>query len=443
MVDLSLLIRDLVLFLIIALVVILLTNRLAVPYTLGLVVGGLLLGFFQLTPEAQLTPDLVLLVFLPPLLFEGAWSVKFSLLRENWRVIFFLAGPGLLLSLLIIAAMLHGIEHLDWLTALLLAAILSPTDPVAVLGLFRQLHVNARLSTIIEGESLFNDGVAGSLYQTFLTLILLSMHEQRMGTWQTLGYGLWLLVQEAVGGLLLGIAGGFLISQVLKRLNDHTLETTVTLIAAYGIYWLAGALHTSAIVAVIVAALILGNYGYTVGLSEDSQDAVDTFWGILAFLANALIFLLIGVQVHELPQQLLSGSAISIWGVVLFAIGVVLLARLALVFVLTVRSWLRLPRRTRTDTRGLLVFQPLPRAWRLIIFWSGLRGALSLALVLALPASIASREILVVSTYAVVLFTLLVQGLSMSSILRRVLHPKDFLQVKRESPEERVIDSAV
>ncbi len=149
MVDIPLLIRDLVLFLLVALVVNLLSERLRVPYTLGLVIVGLVVGLVGLTPEAHLSPDLVLFVFLPALLFEGAWNVKLALLRENWRAIFFLAGPGLLLSLVIIAAALHALDQLDLATALLLAAILSPTDPVAVLGLFRQLHVNERLSNII------------------------------------------------------------------------------------------------------------------------------------------------------------------------------------------------------------------------------------------------------------------------------------------------------
>jgi CPA1 family monovalent cation:H+ antiporter len=161
MFDIPLLIRDLVFFLLVALVVNLITAKLSVPYTLGLVIVGLVIGFAGLTPEAQLSPDLVLFVFLPALLFEAGWSAKLTLLRENWRAIFFLAGPGLLLSLVIIAAAFHVLVQLDWATALLLAAILSPTDPVAVLGLFRQLHVNERLSAIIEGESLFNDGVAG------------------------------------------------------------------------------------------------------------------------------------------------------------------------------------------------------------------------------------------------------------------------------------------
>ncbi|HEY4387742.1 MAG TPA: cation:proton antiporter [Ktedonobacteraceae bacterium] len=424
MVSLSLIIRDLVFFLLIALVVAVLTKRLAIPDTLGLVVVGVLLGFLKITPEAQLTPDLVLFVFLPPLLFEGAWSVNLSLLRENWRVIFFLAGPGLLLSLVIIAAVFHVAEQLDWFTALLLGAILSPTDPVAVLGLFRQLHVNHRLSTIIESESLFNDGVAGSLYQTFLALVLLSFQGHTLSAGAAWGQGLLLLLQNAGGGLLFGVVGGLLISQGLKRLDDPVLETTVTLITAYGLYWVADTIHVSAIVTVIVAGLILGNYGCSTAMSARSQSDVETFWRMLAFLANALIFLLIGVQVHPLTQQLFSSSAPSIWSVALLAIGGVLLARLALVLVLGLRFWLRFSHLAKRGERSLETHQPFPRSWGVVIFWSGLRGALSLALVLALPVTLPSRDILVISTYAVVLFTLLVQGFSLRWVLRRVLARK-------------------
>jgi CPA1 family monovalent cation:H+ antiporter len=445
MVDIPLLIRDLVLFLLVALVVNFITEKLSVPYTLGLVIVGLGIGVVGLAPEAQLSPDLVLFVFLPPLLFEGAWSVKLALLRENWRAIFFLAGPGLLLSLAIIAAALHLLDGLDWATALLLAAILSPTDPVAVIGLFRQVHVNARLSNIIEGESLFNDGVAGSLYQTFLAIVLLSLHGQAPTGLAALGNGLLLFVEEAGGGLALGALAGFLISRILRRIDDPVVETTITLLAAYGIYWVAAAMHLSAIIAVIVTALILGNYGRTVGMSERTRSDADTFWRMLAFLANALIFLLMGVQFHPFARLLLSGPALSTWLVALVAIGVVLLARFALVLVLTARSWMSAPRKAGRPLLAPLVTQPLPRAWQLIVFWSGLRGALSLALVFALPLSVPSREVLVVSTYAVVLFTLLIQGLSIRWVLSRVLSPS----AARHTPvagnlpaEEPVIDAS-
>lgn len=441
MLDIALVVRDLVFFLLLALVVILLTRRLKVPYTVGLVIAGLALAFLHITPEAHLSPDMVFFIFLPALLFEGAWSVRFSLLRENWRVIFFLAGPGLLLSIAIIAGALHLIEQLDWITALLLAAILSPTDPIAVLGLFRQLHVNARLSTIIEGESLFNDGVAGSLYQTFLALLLMSINGHPLSggeAWLETGK---LFVIEAGGGILLGGLSGLLISQFHRLLDEPLVETTVTLITAYGLYWLADQLHISPLVTVIVASLILGNYGRRVGMSPRTQENVEMFWTMLAFLANALIFLLIGVQLFPLPPLLFGDSASTTWFVALCAIGVVLVSRFALILVLTARNWLRIPRWVGHGTEAIR--QPLPRSWRLIIFWSGLRGALSLALVLALPTTIPERENLLISTYAVVLFTLIIQGVSIRWILQRLLAPQKVVkESSTEEPSTRVIEDA-
>lgn len=175
MIDVATIVRVLVLLLLIALAVIFVTRRLAVPYTLGLVIIGLLISILGVLPDIHLTPELVLFVFLPALLFEGSWTIHVRQLRANWVPIFLLAVPGLLLSLLLIAVLVHFLTGLAWSYALLLGAILSPTDPVAVLGLFRQLQIDTRLASIIEGESLFNDGIAGSLYQTFLALVLLSL----------------------------------------------------------------------------------------------------------------------------------------------------------------------------------------------------------------------------------------------------------------------------
>lgn len=406
----------LVLFLVIALLTIFVTRWIAVPYTLGLVVVGLVLGISGLLPEVHLTPQLVLFVFLPALLFEGAWSMRWDLVRTHWRVIFFLAGPGLLLSLVLIACILHWLDKLDWGTAFLLAAILSPTDPVAVLSLFRQLHVDERLSAIIEGESLFNDGVAGSLYQTFLSVVLLSVQGHASTGVQAWGEGLLFFLVEAGGGVLLGLGLGWLISQTVKRIDEPLMEITITIITAYGVYLLADELHLSAIIAVITAALVLGNYGRKVGMSEQTQSAVDNFWGVLAFLANALIFLLVGVQLNPLALPSPSKGEVTSLLVAMFAVGVVLLARLAMVLMLSARAVLSVPGRARNVTHG----QRMPHSWLLVIFWSGLRGALSLALVLALPMEIPNRSVLLVSTYAVVFFTLLIQGISLRRLIKHL-----------------------
>ena len=408
MTDVSTIVRILVLLLLIALTVILVTRRLSVPYTLGLVIVGLLISIFGLLPDIHLTPDLVLFVFLPALLFQGSWSIRLKHLRENWLPIFLLAGPGLLLSLVLIALFLHFLAGLEWSLAFLLGAILSPTDPVAVLGLFRQLKVNVRLATIIEGESLFNDGVAGSLYQTFLAIVLLSLQGQVSSGVDGWLQGLFSFLLEAGGGALIGILCGFLISRLVKLIDEPLIETTITIIAAYGVYLLADALHISAILAVIIASLILGSYGRNVGMSEHTREAVDTFWSMIAFLANALLFLLVGTQLNLFQFLSSSHAPFSLVLTALLAIGAVLLARFVMVLTL----------------RGLALLRPLGGtiilSWRFIIFWSGLRGALSLALVLALPLEVPKRDDLIFSTYAVVLFTLLVQGFSLRAILKRL-----------------------
>jgi CPA1 family monovalent cation:H+ antiporter len=408
MTDITTIVRTLVLLLLIALSVILVTRKLTVPYTLGLVVMGLLISIFGFLPDIRLTPDLVLFVFLPALLFEGSWSMNLKQLRESWLPIFTLAGPGLLVSLVLIAIFSHFFAGIEWSLAFLLGAILSPTDPVAVLGLFRQVKVNERLSTIIEGESLFNDGVAGSLYQTFMAVVLLSLQGHTsigVGSWFN---GLLLFLVEAGGGTLVGMLCGFLVSRLVKLIDEPLIETTITIVTAYGVYLLADALHTSAILAVIVASLILGNYGRHVGMSEQTQAAVNTFWSMIAFLANALLFLLVGTQLNLFQFFTTSNATFSLILIAVLSIVAVLLARFIMVGMLHGLALLQL-------LGGSIVL-----SWRFIIFWSGLRGALSMALVLALPLEVPTRNALIFATYAVVLFTLLVQGLSLRVILRRL-----------------------
>ncbi len=403
MTDVATIVRLLVILLLIALTVIFITRRLAVPYTLGLVVVGLLISLFGPAQGIQLTPDLVLFVFLPALLFEGAWSISVERLRKNWLTIFLLAVPGLLLSLVLIALLLHLFTGLAWADAFLLAAILSPTDPVAVLGLFRQLKVNEDLSTIIEGESLFNDGVAGALYQACLALVLIAVRGQTLTTGQALWLGLGTLVLQAGGGSLTGIIIGFLISRFVKFIDDPLIETTITIVAAYGAYLLADFLHLSGILAVIITGLILGSYGRSMGMSERTREVVDDFWSIAAFIVNALLFLLVGVQLN--PTGFFAGGGIG---------SLLLIAGLSIIAVLLARlvMTLLLPSRLLTVPRRYL------RLWRFTLFWSGLRGALSLALVLAIPLNVPSHNVLIFATYAVVLFTLLVQGVSLRWIVK-------------------------
>ncbi|GAC1652188.1 MAG: hypothetical protein NVS4B12_23470 [Ktedonobacteraceae bacterium] len=398
-------VRLLVVLLLVALLVILVTRRLAVPYTLGLVVVGFVLGITGQFAELRLDPPLILFVFLPALLFEGSWSVSIQFLRKNWLMIFLLAVPGVLLEVVLIAVPLHFFTGLDWGDAFLLSAILSPTDPVAVLGLFRQMNVDKDLSTLIEGESLFNDGVAGALYQVFLAVVLLSAHNSAIAAGQAWLNGVGTFVLEAGGGIVIGSVCGILVSRFVRLIDEPLIETTITLVTAYGVYLLADALHTSGILAVILAGLIMGSYGRSIAMSQKTRETVDNFWGMLAFIANALVFLLVGVQLNPI-EYLSSPKAFSFLFIAGLAIACVLLARLIMVVLLPQN------------------IPPVPgkrlHSWRFLIFWSGLRGALSMALVLALPVEVPDRSVLIFATYAVVLFTLLVQGFSLRLVLKHL-----------------------
>jgi CPA1 family monovalent cation:H+ antiporter len=196
---------------------------------------------------------------------------------------------------------------------------------------------------------------------------------------------------------------GFLVSRLVRHIDDPLIETTITIVTAYGVYLLADFLHTSGILAVILAGLIVGSYGRSIGMSERTREAVDDFWSMIAFLANALVFLLVGVELN--PLLFLSSQQDT---QVLFTAGLAIVAVLVARFVMV----LLLPRKAPL---GIAM-----HSWRFVIFWSGLRGALSLALVLALPLDVPYRSALVFSTYAVILFTLLVQGFSLRWILKRL-----------------------
>lgn len=381
----------LVLLLVITLVVALVVRRVAWPYTLALVIVGLGLGIAHVLPQVQLAPDVVLFLFLPALLFEGAINLDLRALAADWFAIFLLAVPGLVIAIAIFAVIVHVGIGLGWLVALLLGAIISPTDPVAVLALLRQMGLPERLRTIIEGESLFNDGVGAALFATLL-IIVLPQTGARAG-WQIGLRGAWLLV----GGPLLGIALGFAAARLLKRqrIDDHTLETSISLAVAYGAYILSEFAHTSGLLAVICAGLTLGHLRRQSGINSETLTAVREFWEVLSYLANSLLFLVVGIQIG-------SGNFAQDLPAIAWAVMGVLVGRAALIYGM-------LPLQNLSKRKGGVI----PSHWQPILLFSGLRGALSLALVLSLPVSIPQRGLLEGMVYGVVLVTLLGQGIGL------------------------------
>lgn len=373
-------------------------RRLRVPYTVALVVVGLLITFQQ-PLEIDLTPELILALFVPPLVFEAAFHIDFYRLRDNLVSILMLAIPGVLLTTVIVGVIVAAGIHLPLTTALVFGALISATDPVAVVALFRALGAPKQLTVLVEGESLFNDGTAIVVFNLMLTAAGAAVVTS--GSTQTsfdLGRAAVDFVVVSAGGLGVGGLLGWLIARLIAQLDDYLIETTLTTVLAFGAYLIAERLHFSGVLAVVAAGLINGNVGPR-GMSPTTRIVLFNFWEYLAFVANSLVFLLIGLDVN-IPQIVVNIVPIGI------AVLAVVVSRALVVYALT---WL-INRRTPT----------VSRPYQHVLFWGGLRGAIGLALALSLPATFADRELLRVMAFGVVLFTLLGQGTTMQFLLSRL-----------------------
>lgn len=389
------------LLLIVSLVAIV-VRRLRVPYTVALVVVGLLLTFQQ-PLDIELTPELILALFVPPLIFEAAFHIEYRRLRENLVPIMVLAVPGMLLSTFLVGFLVNAGIGVALPTALVFGALISATDPVAVIALFRSLGAPKRLAVLVEGESLFNDGTAIVVFNLMVAAALPAAASAAHGasaggeTFSVLA-GIVDFLRVALGGLAVGLGAGWLVSQLIARIDDYLIETTLTTVLAFGAYLLAERLHVSGVLAVVAAGIVCGNIGPK-GMSPTTRIVLFNFWEYLAFVANSLVFLLIGLDVN-IPQIIDNLQPIAI------AVLAVLASRALVIYALTFLS-----------NRGR---QKVSFSYQHVLFWGGLRGAISLALVLSLPAAFPDRELLRVLTFGVVLFTLLGQGTTMSPLLRRL-----------------------
>ncbi len=394
----------LVLLLAIAALVAIVSRRIRVPYTVALVVMGLVLSFFPNPFIFDAGGDLILAILVPPLLFEATLQIRWSKFRKDIVPILLLAFGGTFLGTIIVGEIVTWVLDVPLLAAFAFGALISATDPVAVISFFRSLGVSKRLGLLVEGESLLNDGVAIVLFSMAVGFATAGIDPTAQGL-SILGDGLVEFVRVAFGGLLIGFVLGYAVSYgILKNVDDHLIETTTTFALALGAYVIAESFHVSGILAVVAAGLMVGNIGMQ-NTSPTTRLTIENFWEFLAFVANSLVFLFIGLEIEI--RQLWPGIV-----PIIVAVLAVLFSRAIVVYGITALY-----------SRFTSLQQKIPIAYRHIMFWGGLRGAISLALALTLTGSVFGREIareLQVMTFGVVLFTLLVQGTTIEALIRRL-----------------------
>jgi monovalent cation/hydrogen antiporter len=380
------------------------------PLPILLVGGGLVLSFAPGFPQITLPPELVLVAILPPLLYSSAFFTGLRDLRANLRPIGFLAIGLVLVTMVGVAVVSHRmISGLSWGAAFTLGAVVSPTDALAATEIARNLGVPRRVVSIIEGESLVNDGTALVLYKTAVTAAV-------AGTFSLFDAS-WHLLVNVVGGIAVGLAVGWLVRQVRLRVNDTPTEVALALLSGYLAFLPAAAIGVSGVLAAVTVGVYMG--WYTPQLTTvETRLSGNAFWEILVFLVNALLFALIGIQLHGILNRLSGRSTASLVGDALLVSAVVILTRVIWVPIMTY-----VPR---------LLFRPIrerdpypPWQYPVIISWAGIRGAVSLAAALALPTDVPGRDLIVFLTFCVILATLVGQGLTLPALIRALHIPVD------------------
>ncbi|MCA1596937.1 MAG: sodium:proton antiporter [Chloroflexi bacterium] len=382
-------VEALVWLLMLALLIAAVTRRFAVPYTVALAAAGFALGLLHLRPAISLTQDSIFLVFLPVLLFQAAVELPWNGLRANLLPVLALAVGGVVLNLALVGAGTHFLLAIPTGIALVFGAIVAATDPVAVVALFRGLRLVERLTLLIEAESLFNDGLAATLYLTVVGAAL--------GSPMSVAADVLLFLKQGIGGVVVGLLLGWLMSFVTGHLDDLLIETAMTLVLAYGSYLVAAHLGVSGMLSVVAAGIVVGSHGLPERVHPEVCAGIKQFWEFVAFIANSLLFLLLGFQTGIVA----SGFH---WRQVLILTALVLLCRAFMVFVLLGIVGLR--------------SEPVPVKWRVVLTWGGLRGAVAMALSLGLPAAIPHRAELQGWILGTTMISLLVQGVTVKPLVR-------------------------
>jgi len=389
--------------LLVACLIAMLTRRFGWPYSVGLAAAGAGIAYLPDAPQLPLSRDLIFNIFLPPLIFEAALQLDWKPFRRELPVTLILAVAGVAIAASVVAAGMHWLVGWSWLGAAFFAVLIAATDPVSVIASFRELKVEPRLSMLVESESLLNDGVVAVLFAVLLAIVV----GGSSSTASVLGDFLWTMG----GGVVIGLLSGRAVLLIAGRTEDHLVEITLTTVAAYGSFLAAEDLHASGVLASLTAGLVIGNVGRLGAISHKGHGHLRDAWDYFAFLANSFVFILIGMNVARMPVGLpwLTTGAI--------AVVLVLVGRAAAVYSLSTAF-----RRSRLA---------VPTRYQHVLFWGGLRGALALALALALP-KIPERGAIILMTFLVVAFSLFVQGLTMPTLVRRLK-----IVCGKDSEEER------
>jgi monovalent cation:H+ antiporter, CPA1 family len=367
------------------------------PYPIALVIVGALIGLFNIPileplkefiTEGEVFNFVIITLFLPALLGEAALKLPYSQLNSNKEPVLALAFGGTLLSFLIIGFSAYYFFDFPIPAAFVFGALMSATDPVSVLSIFKSVGVKKRLSVVIEGESLFNDGLAVVLFN-ISAYYLLSYID---AGWAGLGSGLWEFIRVVSLGVIIGGSLGYAFSILTKYFDDYPLEIIFSIILFYGSFLLAESVHASGVIAVVIAALIFGNYGGKIGMSPTTKLNINSFWDVAALLANSLVFLMVGLEITRIDLM-------EKWPLIFAAIPIVLIARSIAVYT------------------SLSLINNFPHKWKHVLNWGGLKGSLSVALVLSLPRDFPAREDVLILGFSVVLFSLVVQGLTIKPLI--------------------------
>ena len=398
------------------------------PYPIVLVAGGLALALVPGVPTVELEPDLVLTIFLPPLLYSAAFFSDLRALRQDIRPISLISIGLVIVTAVVVAVAAHVVIDMSWPMSFALGAIVSPTDPVAATALMRRVGAPRRIVNVIEGESLINDAAALVLYRTAVATAV-------GGSFSLLGTSLE-FVGAVVGGIAIGLAVGFVITEIRRRLDDVPTEITISLLTGYAAFLPAEELGLSGVLAAVTAGIYLGWNAPRIASPQMRLQGV-AVWEILVFLLNATLFILIGLQLPVAADGIEDLSAAELAGYAALVIGVVLACRFAWLF--TTPYLIRLIDR-RPQQRARRVG---PQA-RIVIAWSGMRGAVTLAAALALPlttdagAALPERELIQFIAFAVILVSVVGQGLTLPALIRRLGVVEDASEYEKEEVEARL-----